>query len=188
GGEAGNRIDLVDIELAGGVIEQKVHARHSFALHRAITLDRQTAHFRHLLFSQIGREHRLRGIEKVLVFVVVKLARRKNLAGNGGNRFVVAHHRAFKFTAHNAALDNDFAVELRREFQRSLQFGAILYFGNTDGRSEIRRLDEEGKWKARATHIRDGLPFRTVNNEVVHYRQAALFRQPLHHFFVHRNR
>src|SRR5581483_10478778 len=39
--EAGNGVDLVDIELPCGIFKKKVHACHALAVYGAITLDRQ---------------------------------------------------------------------------------------------------------------------------------------------------
>src|SRR5436190_2155222 len=81
GRKAGNGVDFVDVELPGGALQQKIDARHSLALDGTVTVDGETPQFRRLILRQIRRQLEFCLIEKVLIFVVVELARGKNLAG-----------------------------------------------------------------------------------------------------------
>src|SRR5262245_3195482 len=61
----------------------------------------------------------------VLGLVVVKLARRDNLAHKRRLRIVVAQNRAFDFPAVDSLLDQDLSIELRRVSDRLQE----LFFG-----------------------------------------------------------
>src|ERR1035441_2153116 len=54
-GEAGDGIDLVDIQLAGGGFQQKIDAPHALAFHRAVAFHRQAPQGREATGSSFPR-------------------------------------------------------------------------------------------------------------------------------------
>ena len=56
-------------------------------------------------------------VEQILVFVIVELARRQDLAGQGGAGAIAAQNGAFEFAARDTALDDDLAVVAARRFR-----------------------------------------------------------------------
>ena len=87
GSKPGNGVDLVDIEFAGGALQQKIDARHPFAIDGLIAGDGEALHLCGLLGRQIGAGNRSSWrVQKIFVFVIVKFARRKDLARDGGQR------------------------------------------------------------------------------------------------------
>jgi len=110
---AGDGVDLVDIDAAGGGFQQEIDARHALAFHRAVTFHGSRA-LLGLFRRQIGGNLGLRAVEQVLVLVVVEFARGQDFAGQGSHGRLVTQHRAFQLTAGDAALDDDLAVVLPR--------------------------------------------------------------------------
>jgi hypothetical protein len=96
-------------------------------MNRLIAGDSQALDFAGLLRRQVRRQHGLRRAEQVLVFVIVELARRKNFARNGRHRVVVTEHGTFELAPRDAALDQNFAIELSREFQSASKLIASLH-------------------------------------------------------------
>jgi len=98
---------------------------------------------------------------------------------------LVAQHGALQLAPLDAALDDDLAVELRRQRQGSFQFLVVVGFGNPHRRAQIGGLDEHRKGQP-AAHRREArlLP---RHGEVVYHRQHPFHTDTFHHLLVHGN-
>ena len=91
------------------------------------------------------RDAQLRLPVEVLVVEVVELATGHDLARHRRPRHGVAEHRDLDLAAGDRLLDDDMIVVPQRLVDRRAQRVAVADLGDTDGRSEIRRLDEHRK-------------------------------------------
>ena len=174
--------------LAGGRLQQEIDARHALAVDGLVAFDRQAPHLGRLLRREVGRQHGLRPVEQVLVFVIVELARGQDLAGHRGNRRFVAEHRALELAAGDAALDDDLAV---------VAGGAARAAASSSARSCAFEMPTDEPRFAGFTNNGNGKPERRpsrsrrrrrVNDAILDHRQPAFPAQALHDFLVHRQR
>ena len=125
--------------------------------------------------------------------VVVELATRHHLAGDGRLDLVVAQHADLEFTRRrHRSLDHHLQVELEGEIDRRGELAGRLRLGNADARSEVRRFDEDRKTKRRLNG-RDqaraiGAPFGRAEDAVLGDRQTARGERQLHERLVHAHR
>ena len=139
------------IELAGGGFQQEIHARHSFALDRAITLHRQPLHFRGLFRRQIGGEYGLRPCRADTC-----LRNRRTLARAGSRRESRASGSSLPSTAHSNSrpMMPRSTIILRSNVRASssavFNSCAIVRLRNSDRRSQIGGLHEHRKPQRRA--------------------------------------
>jgi hypothetical protein len=133
GGKAGDGVDLVEVETAGGGLHEKVDAAHAFAVAGAIGGDGEALEFGGGDGVECGGEFGFGRVEQVLVFVVVELAGGEDFAGDrGAGVFVVAEDGAFEFAADDGAFDENFPIVVGGEFEGGDEFGVVVRLRDAD--------------------------------------------------------
>src|SRR4029077_20460860 len=144
GSEAWDGVDLVEIDLAGFFLQEKIDAGHAAEFERAESFYGVLLDFLRLRGLEFGGNHDLRTLFEILSGVIVKFAVRDDFAGHGRFRVVVAEYRDFDLAGDHAFLDENFHGEFRRKIQGGRQFLARVRFGHAHGRTERGRLHKNG--------------------------------------------
>src|SRR6202022_2090788 len=88
------------------------------------------------------RDDQPRAFVQVFRVVVVELVRRDDFPDDRGLRLIVAEHADLELTRIDGPLDQQLAIEARREAQARDQLGAIVGLRGADARARVRELRE----------------------------------------------
>src|ERR1043166_9817969 len=108
--EAGDGVDLVQVEPVRAALQEEVDARESGGADRLERVDGDLPDLLGLLFRQLRRNHELRFVLDVLVLVVVEVASRDDFARHARLRLLVAEDRDLDLARVDAALDEHLLV------------------------------------------------------------------------------
>src|SRR4029077_3307376 len=105
GSEAGNSVDLVQVDAPAGLFQKEIDTRHSPALQATERTHRVFLETPHLRFRKLCWNFQPRAFFQIFGGIVVEFSMRNNLARNRSLRFVVSEHGHFDFPATDIALD-----------------------------------------------------------------------------------
>ncbi len=188
-GEARQRVDLVDDELAV-VAEEEVDPRQALAAERAEGFDRELAHLVAHLARKVGRDfHRRPLLVEVFGLVSVKAVAvaRHDFAGRRGDErpVLTLEHPAFDLAAAHIFLDQDLAVVAERLGYGSRELVRRSGLADADRRAEPRGLDEHRAAELGGDPLK-GRPISEGEAEGAGDRQAGVAHEALGDVLVHR--
>ena len=140
-GEAGDRVDLVDDDLAVGAHEE-VDAGHPLALGGHERVDGESAHVCVRLRGDASRDDEIHPALVVLRRIVVPVRVRDDLADDGRDRVAVAQNSTLDLDAVDALLDQDLVVVPARELDGGTELLVTADLGDADRRAETGGLHE----------------------------------------------
>ena len=189
-GKARQGVDFVHVGLAGGGFEEEIHPRQPGGVDRLEGGHRHGAQVVGEAGINIGRDAQFaRCVVAVFRFVIVKLARRNNLADDRSPRLIISQDAALKLAAVQPLLDQYAAVIAARQVQRVGQFASVTHLGNPHARPQVCRLDEQRRAQrlqhAVADPCRLPLPLVTPDEQVRRHGQAGGGKERLHDGLVH---
>ncbi len=144
GGEAGYRVDFVEVHLAGLTIHQKVHPCHARTVDRPVGPDRKVLNVLRRGPVQRRRHEQLRGtgaLINILGRVIIELAARNDLTGYGGARLLIPQHAHLDLARRrDSPFHQDPPIISRRLADARSKLIAIVTLRNTHAGPQIRRL------------------------------------------------
>src|SRR4029077_9652787 len=189
GSEAWDGVDLVEIDLAGFFLQEKIDAGHAAEFERAESLYGVLLDFLHLRGLEFGGNHDLRTLFEILRGVIIKFAVRDDFAGHRRLRVVVAEHGDFDLAGDHAFLDENFHGEFRGKIQRGCQFLTRVRFSHAHGRAEGGGFYEnwvtEFQLDRALNFLRVAFPIVALNGDPRHDGDFRGLEQALGDVFVH---
>ena len=141
--EAGDRVDLVDHDLAVGA-DEEVDAGHPLAFRGDERLDGEVAYSLVDFRRDPRRDHELHPALVVLRRVVVPLGVRHDLADDRRDRVAVPEHATLDLSSDDELLDQDLVVVPACKRDGGLELILVVRLRDSNRRSEAGGLHEDG--------------------------------------------
>src|SRR5215217_3860287 len=192
GGEAGDGIHLIDVDMVAVAVHEEIAARHAGQIERARRGDRYFLYLGQRAPVDWRRDKKLRVFVDVLGVVVVELIAGNDLADDRGDRLVVAEHRNLQLAGVYRFFDQDAAVESASLAHGGRELARVMRLDHAHTRAHVRWLDETGPAEdlTRPFRARVGVALPLLAGDESPWRlgQTFLGEDRLRHGLVHAER